>query len=208
MAERKATLKATGQRVLNPARAKTLAREKKMTIDEWERFWPHVEERHHQFYFDMMQSLGLRAHEGLDLRLTDFDFTNGFVTIRTLKRKDGHVMELPVRPDILGHMKDWQHLDKPLRVFVYTYDQMLRSFKQTAAKAGLNPRLGLHSLRHLCGTRLYMARASNEEIGYFLRHKPRSMQERYVEIPLDRLVELAKLMWEKQTGIWKGDHRV
>ncbi len=208
MAERKATLKVTGQRVLNPAKVKTLAREKKMTIEEWERFWPNVEQTHHRFYFDLVQSLGLRAHEGLDLRLTDFDLAHGFVMIRTLKRKDSHVLELPVRPDILEKIAGWKELEKPLHVFVYSYDQMLREFKRAAAKAGFNPRLALHSLRHLCGTRLYMAKANNEEIGYFLRHKPRSMQERYVEIPPDRLVELAKTMWEKQTWIWKGETHV
>ncbi len=205
MATRNQKLKETGARALRPERVRALAREKKMTMDEWEKFWSHVKDEDYRLYFDLLQSLGLRAHEGLALQLKDFDFARGFVTIRTLKRKDTHMLELPVRPDILSVVDEW-HLNTPLDhpMFAYSYEQVLLAFKQAIVRCELNPRLGLHSLRHLCGTRLYMARASNEEIGYFLRHKPKSMQERYVEIPNDRLLELAQLMWEKQTWIWKG----
>ncbi len=205
MAARNKKLKETGVRALRPERVRALAREKKLTIDEWEKLWPSVMGPHYRFYFDILQSLGLRAHEGLALRRDDFDFARGFVTIRTLKRKDTHMLELPVRPDILVFADEWFNapLTEPTHLFSYSYEQVLLAFKQSIARCGLNPRLGLHALRHLCGTRLYMARATNEEIGYFLRHKPRSMQERYVEIPNDRLTELAQLMWEKQTWIWK-----
>lgn len=199
MGERGVKLKESGERMLRPERAKSLPREKKMTMAEWEVFWPVVDNANFRLFFDVVQSLGLRAHEGLALTRESFALDNGLVTIHTLKRKDGHVLELPVRPDLLAHI---HASDGPL--FPFTYDRMLDAFKRYAKRAPkLSPRLSLHALRHLCGTRLYMAKASNEEIGYFLRHKPRSMQERYIEIPNDRLIELAEAMWEKQTWLWR-----
>jgi len=175
--------------------------EKVMDPADWERFWPQVYDEKYRLYFDVLQSLGLRASEGLLLTPKDFDFQKGTVNVTPLKRGDGYSALFPVRPDIIDKMST---MTAPY--FPFTYVSAWRAFKRIGRKSALHEKLGLHSLRHLCATRLILIQTSDFERMYFIRHKAKSMTDRYGYVPMARLRQISEEMWKAQTWIWKGDN--
>lgn len=201
MADRKRRLIVSGKPYIRPERAKTEVEEKLLTAEGWEKFWPLVKEVDFLLFFDLSQSVGLRANETLALTKSSFNFEQGTVKIKTLKQKRGSPIHiLPVRPDILQYI---QTLDRET-LFSFPADRARRKFKKYANLANLNPRLSLHSFRHLCATRLHEAGIDIQEIGEILRHKPQQgSTSYYIHSAVSRLKETLMKGWEKQTWIWK-----
>ena len=172
-----------------------------MKPSDWGKFKAVIDNDHWLLYFDLTQSLGLRASETLSLRFSGIDFEQGIIRVKTLKRKDHPVFPLDVRPDLLMKLKELM-IDKRFNqdhIFTYTYHRVWSKFKSYAKRAGLHPRLSPHSLRHLYGLRLVQATHGNTaEMARALRHAGTSMVARYVHVLPERRKEIAKKMWGDQ----------
>lgn len=205
MGNRKLFLKEKGIKYMNPKRVKWNDEEKLLSKDEWESIWPHIKDPDILLAFDIMQSSGLRVHELLYLRMKDFDFRKGIAKVNTLKQKEkrpeGHT--IPMRPDILSEI---QRRDKdPL--FSIGYDALYDEFKRIGKKVGINPRLALHSFRHLCAMRLNKAGGSTLQIARMLRHAygtggREAVTLGYLHTNLDELKDLARRSWKEQIWLW------
>lgn len=191
-------LKSEKRKALDDSRRRTRPEEKNMDPEEWETLCLKVRDRRYLLYFDFLQSLGLRAHEGLILKPTDFNFEKGVVNITPLKRDDDYSVLFPIRPDLCERLRRTEY-----PYFPFQYEAALRIFKRASAEAKLNPRLALHSLRHLCATRLTLIQTSDFERVYFMRHKPKGMTNRYGFVPMARLRQISEELWKGQTWIWK-----
>jgi len=200
MKERKQTLFILGKKAFDESRIKRRPEEKNMDPEDWELFWPAVTNLNYRLYFDLLQSLGLRAQEGLGLTPTDFDFNKGIVNIKPLKRDDNYSAHFPVRPDLITKL---QSMGYPY--FKFTYISAWRVFKKTVDQLGLNHRLRLHSLRHLYQTRLVLIDASEFDRAYMLRHKQKSQTNQYGYVPMARMKQLSAKLWEAQTWLWKKE---
>ncbi len=181
-----------------PERAKRFPADRFLEPAQWETFWPLVHDARMRLYFDLLQSAGFRAHEGLLINERDIDFGGGYVITRLLKRKTKEERPIPVRPDIIAKL----HL-LSLPFFPFTYRDAYHCFKKVTNELNLSPKLALHSLRHLATTRFVEADATDRDIGYLLRHVAHDVTAAYGQVSHRRLRLLAEKTWETQTWIWK-----
>lgn len=206
-AVRKARLEALQRRWLKPERAKPNEDETAMLPDDWEKFYRCVDDRHLLLLFDFLQATGLRIREALPLTPRDFSFERGVVRVRTLKQRyeRGVIHTLHVRPDIVERLKVLG-CGPDDRLFPFAYETVRLAFKRVLVKAGLNERLSLHSLRHLCGYRAAKASNGNEYLtARILRHamqRDRSPTKRYMHATPADIREVMEKMWNAQPRLW------
>ena len=200
MAFRKDYLREKGEMYMHPEDARPDEEDKYLSPEEWVQLVPWIRDKKFLLYLDITQSLGLRANETFGLRDSDFDWDRGVVKVRSLKRKDRAQLTLYVRPDLLAQIR------KEGFEWGFKYASALARFKRALKWAGLNPRLGIHSLRHLCATRCAMIGASQIEIARVLRHTISSGSVgKYIHVIPQRLKEICTKMWEEQPWLWKGE---
>ena len=178
--------------------------DKYMYPEQWPDFINEVKEEGARVFFDLLQSCGLRVHEGLVLDVSRFNFKDGTVRVETLKQKDGirPKVDLFVRPDLLAKIR--LGFDTHPSLFPHSYDHVLLRFKQAAKKIGLSEKLAPHSLRHLFGSRINQAGATTAEIGIMLRHRPKSVTEVYIHIDRKRRKDLMERTWKEQPHLWES----
>lgn len=102
---------------------------------------------------------GLRASEMLDLRWSDINFTGSTIRVRNGKGGKGGTVE--ASPDLLEALQDWKPHAPAERVFPFGTTAAARYRLRELCKLAGVQYLGLHSLRHSCGTWL----ASESERG-------------------------------------------
>lgn len=129
-------------------------------------------------FFEFLAHTGLRRGEAMALRWSDVDLTRRILRIEaTLSRVDGELIrtstktarsrrQVPISPRVASILKSLRERQRVERVhagsewvetpFVFTTEtgqasdprNALRAFKESARKAGLDPSISLHSLRH------------------------------------------------------------
>lgn len=102
---------------------------------------------------------GLRASEMLALRWTDVNFSAG--TIQVKNGKGGKQRLVETGDDLLDALRAWRSLHTKERVMPFTTTAAARIRLRNLCKASAVQYLGVHSLRHTCGTWL----AENSERG-------------------------------------------
>lgn len=188
-----------GVKYLNPERHKTRISDKYLQPEQWEKLWPYFEEERVRLYFDLVQNIGLRANEGIEIVPEDVDWGDNSILIHSLKKQEtSHERSLPTRPDIVAKLRT---LEAPY--FPFSYHYAYRVFKRALARADLSSRLGIHTLRHMCATRLREVGASEFDVGYLLRHKGKDVTASYGQAAARRIKAFAEKTWETQTWIWK-----
>lgn len=189
--------------VLDESRRKVFESDKYLSAEAWEKLWPKVQDERFRLYLDLLQSAGLRAHEGLLLTSKDVNFRSEEIAVRTLKRKDHKVRAVPIRADIIAKLVT---LTEPY--FPWAYETARTRFKTALVKAGIVPSRkegpALHSLRHLCSTRLRKLGAADAEIGYILGHKAKDVTAIYGQVTSERVREFLTKAWKGQTWLWKS----
>lgn len=96
---------------------------------------------------------GLRAAEMLALRWSDVNMTAGSITVRAGKGRKRRTVHLT--PDALQALQEWKPLAPADRVFPFDTTAAARYRLRQVCRYADVPYLGLHSLRHSCGTWLY-----------------------------------------------------
>jgi len=110
-------------------------------------------ERRDQMFFQLVYACGLRVSEAVNLRLEDFDFTEG--TLRVIGKGDKE-RQVYLKPNLLHALREYvveskpgtylfpgRGADKPI-----TFRNMDVRFKEYVRAAGLPDRVSPHTLRH------------------------------------------------------------
>lgn len=96
---------------------------------------------------------GLRAAEMLDLRWSDVNLSGETITVR--RGKGGKKRTVRMTPDLLDALESWKEHAPAEYLFPFRTTAAARlRLRNLSAAAGVQY-LGLHSLRHYCGTWLY-----------------------------------------------------
>jgi len=96
---------------------------------------------------------GLRASEMLALHWSDINMTGGTIRVRAGKGDKKRTVE--ASPDLINALQEWKALAPAERVFPFGTTAAARLRLRELCRIGGVKYLGLHSLRHSCGTWLY-----------------------------------------------------
>jgi len=143
---------------------------------------------------------GIRRSEGLNLELTDIDFSKGRILIRQPKNKrDRYVLMSPkvqhfveeyvykARDLYLSESNSFQHLfisERGLPMHGESMDARIESlWNRVKEKYPVEkPKIGLHLLRHSLGTHLYLAGMDIEKIALMLGHRCLEATQIYIHL--------------------------
>lgn len=148
---------------------------------------------------------GLRVSEAARLRVTDLDIERGLIHVRGGKgQKDRHVM-LPAR--LLRSLREYWKARQPRGEYLFpgqsperpiTSKAIFRACQRAARRAGINKRVGPHTLRHSFATHLVEAGTDIRVVQRLLGHVSLNTTSKYLHIsrpaalvpsPLDLLPE-------------------
>jgi integrase/recombinase XerD len=153
-----------------------------------------------------LAALGLRACEVVALRIDDFDWRAGTITVPATKTRREDVLPLPasVARAVLAYLRRARPASSTRHVFVRHVAPrgtaagpsiVRRAVRVAGARAGLDPRLaGPHVFRHTVATRLLRAGATVKEVADVLRHRSIDTVAIYAKVDLPALRSVA-LAW-------------
>lgn len=153
-----------------------------------------------------LAALGLRACEVVALRIEDFDWRAGTITVPATKTRREDVLPLPgsVARAVLAYLRRGRPTSSTRHVFVRHVAPVgaaagpsivRRAVRVACARAGLEPRLaGPHVFRHTFATRLLGAGATIKEVADVLRHRSIDTVAIYAKVDLPALRAVA-LPW-------------
>jgi integrase len=139
---------------------------------------------------------GLRSGELIALTWEQIDFKNRFLILDNRKAiaKSKKVASVPLNLNAMQVLTDRQIKTSADIVFSYRnkpwcQKTICRKFKEYLIKAGLNPRLHFHSLRHTFASWLIQRRVPIYNISKLLRHSNIKTSEIYTHLLPDQLRE-------------------
>jgi integrase len=133
---------------------------------------------------------GLRAKEIIGIRVSDCLLSADPPTLRVCTAKRRRTSDKPVSDEVHLPPRAAKALKVYLRalsgnkwdrIFPITTRSAERLFKLYARKAGLDPRLSIHSLRHFCGLQAYRRTKDAASVQKALRHVSVSSTRIYVD---------------------------
>jgi integrase len=137
---------------------------------------------------EVLVSTGLRANELLKLRPEDLRLSGnvGWITVRAEIAKNGRERTVPLPmplPDRLAPVL--------ARGGLPDYMQLYRAYKAACAACDLPATIGLHTLRHTCGTRLSTQGVNALTIQDYLGHRDIRTTRGYVHTESEALLNAA-----------------
>lgn len=170
---------------------------KYMTPQEWDSFKANIQSASYHRLWTLIYLLGLRLGEALALKGEDFNFTTGRVRVRSLKRADHLEVSYKLPDPILKAFCACAH-DPETFVFLTLQGKPLTNrtawgaFKRTVKRAGLDPRLSPHSLRHAAGMRIWKREKDLLKVQKVLRHANMKTSENYMHITGEEIDEVVE----------------
>jgi len=154
-------------------RKKKYAKDKLLEKEDWEKLLGVMEKGEMKLLFVLLARAGLRIREALNLTREDIVPKRGAICVQTLKTQDKNAPkeELLVGEAVTTALQVHLASHSSSRVFNVSYDTAFRTFKTYVKRAGLNPRLSPHCLRHYRGTYTYGTNKDIREVQAQLRHK-------------------------------------
>lgn len=149
----------------------------------------------HKAIIALMYSTGLRVNEACNLKITDIDSENGFISVRKgkgdIERKvmlDGSLLEL---------LRNYYQLYTP-NIYLfngskgneYSDRSVQQIIKNAANKVGIKKRISSHSLRHSCFTQLIKNGVDIRHIQRLAGHKNISTTARYLQITDEDVIKI------------------
>ena len=146
--------------------------------------------------------LGLRKEEVANLAVSDIDWRNGYLRIRSTKTHQDRNLPLPeeVGQALVGHLRNRR--EHPARIFEprrppftaeRSYNHVANSMRALFARAGIRDR-GTHSLRHTAATAMVNGGASFKDVADVLGHKSLTTTLIYAKLDMRALTQVA-LPW-------------
>lgn len=148
----------------------------------------------------MLARLGLRAAEVGGLELGDVDWRAGELVVRGKGRRDDRLpLPVDVGEAIVAYLQDGRPETPSRAVFVTRFAPLKALAPQTISKvvyaasgrAGMNPMVCSHRLRHALATDMLRHGAALPEIGQVLRHRDLATTAIYAKVDHEALRELA-----------------
>jgi site-specific recombinase XerD len=148
----------------------------------------------------LLARLGLRACEVARLRLDDFDWHHGELTVRGKGSRDER---LPIPPDVgeavVAYLRSVNDRGAAREVFVRTPSPVAAMTAQavcdmvrhTGVRAGLGP-VGAHRLRHTAASQMLRAGTPLPDVGQVLRHRNSGTTAIYAKVDRIALRSLAR----------------
>jgi site-specific recombinase XerD len=146
-----------------------------------------------------LAALGLRACEVVALRIEDFDWRAGTITVPATKTRREDVLPLPrsVACAVLAYLRRGRPTGRTRHVFVRHVAPVgtaagpsivRRAVREACARARIDPRLaGPHVFRHTVATRLLRTGATVKEVADLLRHRSIDTVSIYAKVDLPTL---------------------
>ncbi len=178
-----------------------------LTFEEAEYFLKEAKE-HSPYWYPMIffaMKTGLRYGELCELRWSDVDFKNGKINVkRSFWRghvtvpKNGVKGEVPLSPDTLAFLKDYQHKEDEL---VFCKEDGGRRIHRRA-ETGLDRickkadfrHFGWHMLRHTFASHLVMKGVPLKIVQELMRHKTIEMTLRYAHLAPSAIQDAVKVL--------------
>lgn len=158
-----------------------------LSISEMTNVLKNITNIKHKAIIALMYSTGLRVSECCNLKITDIDAENKFISVKKAKgdveRKvmlDSTILDLlrkyflVYRPNVylFNGSKGNEYSDRSVQTII----------KKAAKKAGINKRISSHSLRHSCFTQLIKNGVDIRTIQKLAGHKNISTTAQYLKI--------------------------
>lgn len=179
-----------------------------MNEDELERLFKALPNLKHKAMLFTVYSAGLRVSEVANLKIKDIDSGRMQIFIQKAKgKKDRYVNLSPILLDILrNYLKKYK--PKPIQYLfeseqtatAYPRRTIQKIFEEAKDKAGINKKVGIHSLRHSFATHLLEKGTDIKYIKDILGHFDIRTTERYLHVSKKDLVNIASPLddlWRK-----------
>jgi site-specific recombinase XerD len=176
--------------------------------DELERLFKALPNLKHKAMLFTVYSTGLRVSELVNLKIRDIDSGRMQIFIEKAKgKKDRYVNLSPILLDILrSYLRNYK--PKPVE-FLFESEQtgtayprrtIQKIFEDAKDKAGINKKIGIHSLRHSFATHLLEKGTDIKYIKDILGHFDIRTTERYLHVSKKDLVNISSPLddlWRK-----------
>ncbi len=166
-----------------------------LTKEDFEGLLPLVSERWLRELIIASVSTGMRRGELLNLRWKDLDFERRLINIQSsdiFRTKGGKRRSVPMN-DIVSQIL-WEKAQRSLGEYVFTLhgrkidgNWVTCKFRRYIRRAGLNPKLHFHSLRHTFATWLVQGGVSIYEIQKLLGHSNIAVTQIYSHLTSSEL---------------------
>lgn len=161
-----------------------------LTPTEKEQFLQAIDDQKHRELFVFYLLTGARRNEALDMEWKDVDWERHQIIFRRTKSRKDRVLPISLE---LGQLL--LKLDRSRsRPFPYVPATVNYWFKKYAQKAGLDPELHLHCLRHTAATELMRAGVHPVKIQKLLGHHSLKMTEQYISTDVGDVRDAAELL--------------
>lgn len=158
-----------------------------LSQEEMAKIFAVIKNIKHKTIIALMYSTGLRVSEACNLKLTDIDTPNKFISVRHAKggvdRKvmlDNKVLDL-----LRKYYKEYkpnEYLFNGAKGNEYSERSVQQVIKKAAKEVGIKKRISTHSLRHSCFTQLVRNGVDIRHIQKLAGHKHLGTTARYLQI--------------------------
>lgn len=154
---------------------------------EIEKLLKSIENIKHKAIVALMYATGLRVSEACNLKITDIDTENGFISVR--KAKGDVERKVMLDSSLLMLLRKYFKEYRPNNYLFngskgneYSDRSVQQIIKRAAANAGIKKNISSHSMRHSCFTQLLRNGVDIRSIQKLAGHKNISTTARYLQI--------------------------
>lgn len=155
----------------------------------WSKYHSYIDRRRYDLFFELLAGCGLRCSETLNLKVGDFDFSNGEFTFLG---KGSEIRTVPIPSVMLNNLISWVR-DKKLRPNDYMFakerggrrpsrETFSDERKKRLAILGLDNRITQHTFRHVFITEAYRADLNPIKVMKLVGHTSIKTHLRYMHL--------------------------
>lgn len=166
-----------------------------LSSNEIEKLLGSIDNIKHKAIVALMYSTGLRVSEACNLKITDIDTENGFISVR--KAKGDVERKVMLDSSLLDLLRNYYkaylpngYLFNGAKGKEYSDRSVQQIIKAAASKAGIKKRISSHSMRHSCFTQLLRNGVDIRSIQRLAGHKNISTTARYLQITDDDVLSI------------------
>jgi integrase/recombinase XerD len=146
---------------------------------------------------DLALSTGLRVSEMANLKIQDFDFKRGSLTVIRLKRKKRRKETMAIGKDLMNHLREYLEWDDRAKGPLFmgqrgalTNRGLQQMWKAAVERAGMPEELSIHSARHTLAVHLLKKTSNLRQVQKQLGHaSPATTGNMYADIAFEDMQE-------------------
>ena len=137
---------------------------------------------------------GIRLGEALALEWKQIDLERGVMVIYGYQTKRKTTFVVPLHAEVVKLLRKRRGKIKDEKVFRHSKINFIRAFKQALKRAGLDPSIRVHDLRHTFITRLLAKGAIPPKVAALVGHKRLETTMRYAHLTPEILADTVRLI--------------